>query len=270
MLVVPDAAPAFRDQNSSHLFKWSGEGFSAEQSVFSVAEKLRLTTRACLTNMKYGMRCCFSPKPITYTSAFCLTQEECGANVKRRENRNETRTERQTAVLLTHWLWMCASSSTGSEYWCQAEWQERQWREFHLLCRFVVAWTGHVGHVGCYGLDLPHELISNPGIVLKRHRSAITHDAEEFPVRHQGFISIHSLIISQISLRTELKTIFQAASGMHHELPNKDFVLSRVLTAHCGSLLFWWLLPATAINSPSSVFLFIISVKPQDVLARSS
>lgn len=33
MLVVPDAAPAFGDQNSSHLFKWYSEEFSADQSV---------------------------------------------------------------------------------------------------------------------------------------------------------------------------------------------------------------------------------------------
>lgn len=39
---------------------------------------------------------------------------------------------------------------------------------FHLLCRLVVAWTGHVGHVGGYGLNLPHELISDPGIVLEQ------------------------------------------------------------------------------------------------------
>lgn len=48
----------------------------------------------------------------------------------------------------------------------------------------MVAWTGHVGHVGCYGLDLPHELIANPGIVLEQHHSAIKHDAKDFPVRH--------------------------------------------------------------------------------------
>lgn len=40
--------------------------------------------------------------------------------------------------------------------------------KFHLLCGFMVAWTGHIGYVGCYGLDLPHELISNPGIVLEQ------------------------------------------------------------------------------------------------------
>lgn len=39
---------------------------------------------------------------------------------------------------------------------------------FHLLCGFMVAWTGHIGYVGRYGLDLPHELISNPGIVLEQ------------------------------------------------------------------------------------------------------
>lgn len=49
--------------------------------------------------------------------------------------------------------------------------------KFHLLCGFMVAWTGHVGHISCYGLDLPHELITNPGIVLEQHHSAITHDA---------------------------------------------------------------------------------------------
>lgn len=37
----------------------------------------------------------------------------------------------------------------------------------HLLCGFVVAWTGHVGNIGRYGLDLPHEFISNPGVVLQ-------------------------------------------------------------------------------------------------------
>lgn len=33
----------------------------------------------------------------------------------------------------------------------------------------MVAGTGHVGHVGSYGLDLPHELVSNPGIILESH-----------------------------------------------------------------------------------------------------
>lgn len=40
--------------------------------------------------------------------------------------------------------------------------------KLHLLRGFVVAWTGHVGYVGRYGLDLPHELISNPGVVLQQ------------------------------------------------------------------------------------------------------
>lgn len=35
----------------------------------------------------------------------------------------------------------------------------------------MVAWTGHIGYVGRYGLYLPHELISNPGIVLQCHLS---------------------------------------------------------------------------------------------------
>lgn len=41
----------------------------------------------------------------------------------------------------------------------------------------MVAWTGHVGHVGCNGLDLPHELITNPGIVLEQFHSAVKHEA---------------------------------------------------------------------------------------------
>lgn len=45
--------------------------------------------------------------------------------------------------------------------------------EFHLLRCFVVAWTGHVRHVGCYGLDLPHELIPDPGVVLQQCHSAV-------------------------------------------------------------------------------------------------
>lgn len=56
---------------------------------------------------------------------------------------------------------------------------------FHLLHGLVVAWTGHVGHVGCYRLDLPHELITNPGIVLKQSHSLVKHDAKDFPVRQQ-------------------------------------------------------------------------------------
>lgn len=55
--------------------------------------------------------------------------------------------------------------------------------KFHLLCGFMIAWTGHVGHVGCYRLDLPHELITNPGIVLEQQHLAITHDAKDFPDR---------------------------------------------------------------------------------------
>lgn len=32
----------------------------------------------------------------------------------------------------------------------------------------MVARAGHVWHVGGYGLDLPHELVSNPGVILER------------------------------------------------------------------------------------------------------
>lgn len=32
----------------------------------------------------------------------------------------------------------------------------------------MVAGTGHVGNIGRYGLDLPHELISNPAVVLQQ------------------------------------------------------------------------------------------------------
>lgn len=38
----------------------------------------------------------------------------------------------------------------------------------------MVAWTGHVGYVGRNGLDLSHELISNPGIVLEHQDLSIT------------------------------------------------------------------------------------------------
>lgn len=31
----------------------------------------------------------------------------------------------------------------------------------------MVARAGHVGHVGRYGLDLPHELIADPGVILQ-------------------------------------------------------------------------------------------------------
>lgn len=49
--------------------------------------------------------------------------------------------------------------------------------KFHLLCGFVVARTGHIGYVGSYGLDLPHELISNPGIVLEQCHLRIKKDS---------------------------------------------------------------------------------------------
>jgi len=45
----------------------------------------------------------------------------------------------------------------------------------------MVAWTGHVGHVGCYGLDLPHELISNSGIVLQQCHLTVKYDAKDVP-----------------------------------------------------------------------------------------
>lgn len=54
--------------------------------------------------------------------------------------------------------------------------------KFHLLCGFMVAWTGHIGYVGRNGLDLSHELISNPGIVLEGQDLSIT----------KGFFSDHS------------------------------------------------------------------------------
>lgn len=41
----------------------------------------------------------------------------------------------------------------------------------------MVAWTGHIGYVGRNGLDLSHELISNPGIVLERQGLSITKDS---------------------------------------------------------------------------------------------
>lgn len=40
--------------------------------------------------------------------------------------------------------------------------------EFHLLFGFMVAWAGHVGHIRSYGLDLSHEFITNPGIILEQ------------------------------------------------------------------------------------------------------
>lgn len=46
--------------------------------------------------------------------------------------------------------------------------QPKPTTKFHLLCGFMVAWTGHIGYVCRYGLNLPHELIPNPGIVLEQ------------------------------------------------------------------------------------------------------
>lgn len=46
-------------------------------------------------------------------------------------------------------------------------------RRLHLLCGLVVAGTGHVGNIGRYGLDLPHELISNPAVVLQQCHEAL-------------------------------------------------------------------------------------------------
>ena len=78
--------------------------------------------------------------------------------------------------------------------------RERHSLEFHLLCRFMVAWAGHVGHVGCYGLDLPHKLISDPGVVLEQCHSAVKHDAKRFPVTQDSFIFLYSSTFSQIRL----------------------------------------------------------------------
>lgn len=86
MLVVPDAAPAFGDQNNSHLFKWYSDEVLAQQSMFSIAEKM---WEACLTPMKYNMYCCFCPKPITYIS----TSMTCDLGL-----------QTQTAFLLTNQL----------------------------------------------------------------------------------------------------------------------------------------------------------------------
>lgn len=83
------------------------------------------------------------------------------------------------------------------------EWerQQRDSVEFHLLCSFMVAWTGHVGHVGSYGLDLPHELISNPGIILELHSviEPLNMMSKNFLLRPCSFLYIQS--------------IFQNASG---------------------------------------------------------
>lgn len=66
------------DRNSSHLFE-RRSGVSPQWR-----KKVRLTWRACPTRMKYGMHCCFGPKPINYSPA-SVTQVECDANVKKKK-----------------------------------------------------------------------------------------------------------------------------------------------------------------------------------------
>lgn len=45
----------------------------------------------------------------------------------------------------------------------------------YSLFSLVVPRTGHIGHVDSYGLDLTHELISNPAVVLKQLDLVIYH-----------------------------------------------------------------------------------------------
>lgn len=39
----------------------------------------------------------------------------------------------------------------------------------HSLGAFVVAWTRHVGHVSCKGLNQLHEVVPHGGVILRRH-----------------------------------------------------------------------------------------------------
>lgn len=145
---------------------------------------------------------------------------------------------------------------------------ERHSVEFHLLCGFVVAWTGHVGQVGCYGLDLPHELIPNPGIVLQQRHSAVKHCAIDSS-RQQCFIFLHILIFSQISFRKWLSPFFRQLQECFSQ-PNQTamkpralfffnilLLATQLLKTECKWRLLWQLLPATAINDPSGWSLFL-------------
>uniref|UniRef100_A0A0E9QNS3 Uncharacterized protein n=1 Tax=Anguilla anguilla TaxID=7936 RepID=A0A0E9QNS3_ANGAN len=48
----------------------------------------------------------------------------------------------------------------------EGKYDEDARREGHSLCALVVPRAGHIRHVGSNGLNLAHELIPNPAVVL--------------------------------------------------------------------------------------------------------
>lgn len=76
------------------------------------------------------------------------------------------------------------SVSVTNELMSEGGTQPKQTIKFHLLCGFMVAWTGHIGYVGRYGLNLSHELISNPGIVLEHYHLSIKKHSFQITLIH--------------------------------------------------------------------------------------
>lgn len=116
----------------------------------------------------------------------------------------------------------------------------------------MVAWTGHVRHVGCYGLDLPHELIPNPGVVLEQCQSGVKHDGTAFPVGQQLFL--HLLILSEINFNWGDSVHFQEKCRNVSSVYQTNLIKTR---SSCGSWLIGWLLPATAIYDLSDKIPFL-------------
>lgn len=127
----------------------------------------------------------------------------------------------------------------------------------------MVAGTGHVGHVGCYGLDLPHELISNSGIVLEQcHLLTFPFD------NNVSFFSLcwYSAKLVLRAMQVHFPHSFGNVSSAYQTNLTETggvFLLgililaTQLLKTHCGSWLHWWLLPATAINDLSDKIPFL-------------
>lgn len=138
-------------KNPSHLFQ------SDRRSVFSRANSVVFSKKG--NNMsafaavglefhQFGFRCA---RQMTDCAVLC-SREGCGMK----------HNQKQSGFFSVDLSVCDALVSEGSSV------HPKPARKFHLLCGFVVAGTGHVGYVGRYGLDLPHELISNPGVVLQQ------------------------------------------------------------------------------------------------------
>lgn len=146
MLVVHSVP---RSTNPSHLFQ------SVRGSVFSRANVLVLL-------LKYVRVCTLAAAGLElrrWGSSRARQMTECAALLQQAAVPHN---QKQSDFFSVDLLVCDALVSEGSSKHPQPT------GRFHLLCGLMVPGTGHVGNVGRYGLDLPHELISNPAVVLQQ------------------------------------------------------------------------------------------------------